>query len=576
MAASPTITVTERRKGPVALSPESSQSIGGFLGIAERGVPSEVKLCTSYPDFVEQFGNPVSGSYLSNAVQAFFDNGGRKCYVSRAAHYTTISTPSSYDMVAAATTLQDSTPTNTLSVVASSPGTWANSHKVVITRKSIYITSLAVAVPAGANTSATLTSATRVRIGDTLLITDTVDSMTVTVTSINGSVISFASATAAPGQIDTALSAVSLLVFDMKIIDRTGATVREWTNLRMSSLSTQYCVDVVNETYRTPVLLTDLASASVDKRPATTTGTLIGATTAGTDGGTVVDADYAGSSSGKTGVYVFNNKSDFGMLSVPGVTTATVTRALIEYAELRQIFLAVADLPNGTAVSAADAYVNTTVNRFSSFAAYIYPWTYAMVVTDGVSSKTALPTSPFWQGIMARVDAKRGVHKSPAGIDDAQLRGIVSMVTDVQEEDYNTLYPLKVNAVQTFSGYGTAVMGNVTLDTTGEFGQIQVRRYFLQLNFICKTNMRWVNFEPNDSKSRSRAYRLLDGYLANEVRLGRLEDYYVVCDETNNTAYTRSQRKFLVTIGIKVPDSSEFVEFTLEQDTRAIDALLAS
>lgn len=573
---SPGITVRERRKGPVALPAYPSVSVGGFLGIAQKGVPNEVKLCTGYQDFVEQFGDPVSGSYLADSVRAFFDNGGSRCYVSRAAHYTTPSTASSYDMTAAYTTVQDSTPTNTLRVTASSPGTWGNAISFVITRKSTYLTSLASAIAAGAGTSATLTSASQVRIGDTLLITDTVDSITVTVTAINGNIISYASAAPAPGQVDVANSTVSRLSFDLKVVNASGTTIGLWTDLRMSSLSSRYCVDIVNETYRTPIKLTDQSSASADSRPANTSGTRVGVTSAGSDGGAVVDADYVGDSSAKTGIYVFKQKADFGMLSIAGVTSASPSQTLIEFAESRKGFLAILDLPNGTAVSAVNTYVNTTVNRFSSFAAYIYPWVYAMVVTDGVASKTALPMAGHWQGIMARVDRTRGVSKAPAGLDDAQVLGIVAPVTDVQEEDYDVIYPLKVNAVQTVSGYGTAVMGNITLDTSGEFGQIQVRRYFLSLSFYLKTAMRWVNFESNSKASRSRAYRQANSYLLAQKVDGKIEDYYVICDETNNSALVRSQRRFVMTIGVKVADSAEFVEFDLEQDTRALDALLAA
>jgi phage tail sheath protein FI len=94
-----------------------STSTAGFVGAAERGPvagsgapfhsatnnfepaadPAPV-LLTSFADFVRTFGNPLplpppgvadATGYLAYAVRAFFDNGGKRCYVSRISNLAT-------------------------------------------------------------------------------------------------------------------------------------------------------------------------------------------------------------------------------------------------------------------------------------------------------------------------------------------------------------------------------------------------------------------------------------------------------------------------------------------------------
>lgn len=75
-------------RGPVAGDTPPFHSDNGFTVEAD---PAPV-LVTSYADFVRQFGNPLrlpvitdveDRGYLGHAVRAFFDNGGRRLYLSR-------------------------------------------------------------------------------------------------------------------------------------------------------------------------------------------------------------------------------------------------------------------------------------------------------------------------------------------------------------------------------------------------------------------------------------------------------------------------------------------------------------
>src|SRR6476659_10297391 len=72
-----------------------STSTAAFIGIADKGpVPGTLLpngkaagplLVTSYTDYVRQFGGFRADSFLTYAVRAFFDNGGRRLYIVRIA-----------------------------------------------------------------------------------------------------------------------------------------------------------------------------------------------------------------------------------------------------------------------------------------------------------------------------------------------------------------------------------------------------------------------------------------------------------------------------------------------------------
>src|SRR5947209_16127209 len=65
-----------------------STSTVGFLGVAERG-PVDPQLVTSFSAYVRWFGGyvkekGVTDRYLTYGVEGFFQNGGKRCYVTRA------------------------------------------------------------------------------------------------------------------------------------------------------------------------------------------------------------------------------------------------------------------------------------------------------------------------------------------------------------------------------------------------------------------------------------------------------------------------------------------------------------
>jgi len=78
----PGVYVSEAPLARVVANPNSSETLGGFLGTALRG-PTTPALVTSWSDFVSKFGSFSGDTTLPYALYQYFNNGGGDAYVAR-------------------------------------------------------------------------------------------------------------------------------------------------------------------------------------------------------------------------------------------------------------------------------------------------------------------------------------------------------------------------------------------------------------------------------------------------------------------------------------------------------------
>jgi phage tail sheath protein FI len=95
--------------------------IAAFIGLAERGPLHRPWRVESWRQFQSVFGDFMAGGYLAYSVKAFFENGGRRCYLVRTA--ATDATVAFGELLG-----RDGLPT--LRVSATSPGRWGNRLQV--------------------------------------------------------------------------------------------------------------------------------------------------------------------------------------------------------------------------------------------------------------------------------------------------------------------------------------------------------------------------------------------------------------------------------------------------------------
>lgn len=121
-------------------------SCGGFVGIAQRGVVGEAKLITSWTAYITEYADGMDSPFISTsdlayAVYGFFQNGGKRCYVTRVAG-------ESYAKATGTITVEGSTDTTIL--YARDAGAWANDKlKVAVTANEDDTTRFNIAVSFG-------------------------------------------------------------------------------------------------------------------------------------------------------------------------------------------------------------------------------------------------------------------------------------------------------------------------------------------------------------------------------------------------------------------------------------------
>ena len=106
-----------------------STSTAAFIGATAKGVPNKATFITNWRAFVTKFGDVTrDGPYLPYAVEQFFNNGGKRCYIVRA-----LSDASSKLASVDLPTRETNVPArSSLRINAKGKGAWGNNLSVVV------------------------------------------------------------------------------------------------------------------------------------------------------------------------------------------------------------------------------------------------------------------------------------------------------------------------------------------------------------------------------------------------------------------------------------------------------------
>jgi len=196
----------------------------------------------------------------------------------------------------------------------------------------------------------------------------------------------------------------------------------------------------------------------------------------------------------------------------------------------------------GQAVSdvlpAVQSLFNSLVNQLNSFANAITNRVNGLEIqVTGSSSiytniKNAIanagvlvPPSGAIAGIYAAVDASRGVWKAPANVPlQYVIQPAVNIDAQMQEDlNIDTNAGKSVNAIRTFTGWGTLVWGARTLDgNSNDWRYIPVRRLFIMVEASVKNAAFTFVFEPNDSRTWTKVRAMIENYLTGLWKQGAL------------------------------------------------------
>lgn len=575
---SPGVRVRELRAGVPQIRGVPT-SIAGFAGRCLRGPANKAVRVTSFPQFQRIFGSYDQNSYMPESVKAYFDNGGSEAYIVR------VLGSSGASNVKATKTLQKTGgATNVLVATATGEGTDSNNYNILVANENNKISStIPTLIVAGATTQMALGAAicSKLKIGDTVLLSDTVgpDTVRIQVAGIANGVVNLAASVTVPvGGLAAATTSVTVETFSLSILYAGNLVYGPQTGLAISPLSKKdYFVTRINVSDdEVPITVTDSAAAqdgTTDFRPVNTDAVNGDAFATGAHHTTFADADYIGVQASLTGFYAWDTIKRVRQIACPGVTgsvAGAVSKGLVAYAETRKDCLAVVPIPAGTAPSTAATYKADNLGT-SSYMAVYYVWPKAL---SAITNQAAVvPPEGYAMGVMAKVDRDFGVANAPAGESKGKLLGTLGVERVLTQADKDLLYPLNINCIENIDDVGQCIMGSRTAEN-GDFNQIHVRRTFIYLEQTLLIGTRFVIFEPNTAATRNRVKRTIDGFLEAEWYKGTLDGktvddaFTTVCNDTNNPDVVVKQQQMYADVAVNIPFTVENLIINIQQDQR--------
>ncbi len=550
--------------------------VPGFVGLTVKGPINEPIRVSNWDEFVEIYGYSTD-HYLSDAVFAFFRNGGTACHVVRVAHVPPAGEESGLDHAACAEHVQlDDWKKPSMRIRALNEGQWGNSTWV----KCVHATGASALLTRDLDVGSGEAHVNVTRgfeVGALVRIFDKENSDYVVLTEVVDKLVKWGKETpvnrrhraAAPTHLE-------VLEFEIHVALRERREV--FKNLQMAPSSRNYAPRVVASRSRL-IRVEDLATRSPvpHNLPEAEPMVRLAGGRDGTDA--ITTEDFIGLDLGpgeRSGLAGMAAIEEVALLAIPDAMIFTdrdrgpagemraqrVQDAMISVCENQKDRFAILDIPPSKDIEWVQRWRRRTD---SSFCAYYWPWL-SMVGPEGGKARP-VPPSGSMAGVYAQRDTEFGVHTAPAnvaivGVDDLALR-----VT----EDH--LGILNASSVNTFRlQRGVRPWGARTASSDPNWRYINVRRLFIMLRRTLDTGFSWVTFEPNSHGTWQSVAMAASQFLEGLWKQGMLvggkpeEAFFVQCDAESNPADSIDKGILVCNIGIAPTIPAEFVMISMVQD----------
>lgn len=287
------------------------------------------------------------------------------------------------------------------------------------------------------------------------------------------------------------------------------------------------------------------------------------------------------SASDFTGVFQADSSLDkvriFNLLCVPGIADQAVTSAALVFAEKKLAFCILdpprnADADGTTGLTPIDTLVPALPK--STNGALYFP--YLTTLDPLTGSPKELAPSGFVAGKYAANDNKRGVWKSPAGLETtiSTTTGVVARGAMTNERQ-GVLNPIGVNVLRTFPDAGTVIFGARTLVTANtalqQWRYIAVRRMALFIEQTLMNNLGWAVFEPNDQPLWDALRTSVTEFMLSMFRQAAFQGstpsqaFKVLCDATTTTQTDIDNGIVNILVAFRPLKPAEFVVIKIAQ-----------
>ena len=293
-------------------------------------------------------------------------------------------------------------------------------------------------------------------------------------------------------------------------------------------------------------------------------------------------ADYA-ASGGMTqalgdvlnGYNLFENKDEIALdfLLMGGsmnseLETQSKANLLIAIAERRKDCQAVISPHRSNVVNVANS--NTQTNNLLNFYSALTSSSFAVFdsgykyVFDRFNNEFRyIPLNGDIGGIMARNNVVYQPWFSPAGSIRGALNNVVKLAYNPTKAQRDSLYSNRINPVINQQASGTILFGDKTgLGYSSAFDRINVRRLFILVEEALESASNSQLFELNNSATRASFLNIVGPLLSNIQAQRGIENYRVICNETNNTPDVVDNNEFRADIFIQPARSINYVTLT--------------
>jgi len=552
--------------------------IPGFVGITERGPTNRPQKVTSYEHFLRLFGNLGLDSYLAPAVQGYFTNGGRHCYVVRVANLSGLASGKGARHGGAL--LKNSSGKTAVQITAQSEGSWANDLRVTFRALPPRTqTLLTMDLKPGA-TSASIRSTHGFKRGTVVQFEDDDKKAYVSLSKVDSKQIFWNDPLDVEFRSDgpTVLEPVE---FEIEIM--LGENREKFSNLSRSAASGSYFARVINERSEWVKVLDLLPEEKPDNQlPAEALKSPLSGGRDGID--SLTPSDFIGDDRGpgeRYGLKAFEFIHEIDLLCIPDLMwclghtmgfrtekhVEIVQHEMIGQAERCRDRIAILELPEKSDYK--DALGWRTLFD-SSYGALYFPW--LEIERDGTLQR--VPPSGHVAGIISRTDEEIGAHAPPANQD---IRGVVDVSQPLSPDDAGMLNGDCVNAVRPMNARGIRVWGARTLSSDPMLRYINVQRVLATLVRALRRDLQWVVFEPNVPALWKIITRDITLFLTQLWRDGMFrgntpEDaFYVKCNAETNSEEERDAGRVVVEIGVSPVRPAEYIVFRMRQELEKPD-----
>jgi len=241
---------------------------------------------------------------------------------------------------------------------------------------------------------------------------------------------------------------------------------------------------------------------------------------------------------------------------------------LIQLAEGRKDCVAVISPNRGSVVNVTDSATQLT-NVLSFFgpltsSSYVVFDSGFQYVYDRFNKKFVyMPCSSDVAGCMVRTDRDFFPWFSPAGNTRGGLNFAIKLAFNPGQDARDQLYSNRINPITSRPGDGIVLFGDKTgLAFESAFDRINVRRLFITIEKAIENAAKSVLFELNDAGTRSNFINIVEPFLRDVQAKRGIQDFLLICDETNNTPDVIDRNEFLADVFVKPARSINFIGLT--------------